>query len=95
LLLGLAVVAALLSLALPAKAQDTASPTASDGDGDEEKTILHRGTNEFGGWAGFSPFSFVIKGTSLDKPKFKLRHCPIADETLRFCRQAPVSPSLN
>jgi len=63
-LLGVAVFATLLSLAATAKAQDSVSPTASDGG--EEKTILHRGTNEFGGWTVFSPFSFVIKGTSLD-----------------------------
>ena len=27
---------------------------------------LRRGTNEFGGWIGYSPFSFVLKGTSKD-----------------------------
>src|SRR5580704_9280955 len=69
-LLGVAVFATLLSLASRAMAQDSASPAASDGD--EEKTVLHRGTNEFGGWAGFSPFSFVIKGTSLDRKLFLL-----------------------
>jgi hypothetical protein len=69
-LLGVIVFATLLNLASPAKAQDSVSPTASDGD--EEKTVLNRGTNEFGGWAGFSPFSFVIKGTSLDRKLFLL-----------------------
>lgn len=28
---------------------------------------LHRGTNEFGVWGGYSPFSFVLKGTSKDR----------------------------
>lgn len=69
-LLGVVAFAMLLSLASSAKAQDPASPTASDGD--EEKAILHRGTKEFGGWTGFSPFSFVIKGTSLDRKLFLL-----------------------
>ncbi len=69
-LLGLAVFATFLSLPTPAKPQDSASPTPSDSD--EEKTILRRATNEFGGWTGFSPFSFVIKGTSLDRKLFLL-----------------------
>jgi hypothetical protein len=71
-LLGVVVFAALLIFTSSAKAQDTPTPTASDGNIDEQKTILHRGTNEFGGWAGFSPFSFVIKGTSLDRKLFLL-----------------------
>jgi hypothetical protein len=29
--------------------------------------LLRRGTNEFGGWVGYSPFSFVLKGTSKDR----------------------------
>jgi hypothetical protein len=29
--------------------------------------LLRRGTNEFGGWIGYSPFSFVLKGTSKDR----------------------------
>lgn len=28
---------------------------------------LHPGTNEFGIWVGYSPFSFVLKGTSKDR----------------------------
>jgi hypothetical protein len=28
---------------------------------------MRRGTNEFGGWIGYSPFSFVLKGTSKDR----------------------------
>jgi hypothetical protein len=28
---------------------------------------FHRGTNEFGIWGGYSPFSFVLKGTSKDR----------------------------
>ncbi len=33
---------------------------------------LRRGTNEFGGWIGYSPFSFVLKGTSKDRELFLL-----------------------
>lgn len=33
---------------------------------------LHRGTNEFGAWTGYSPFSFVLKGTSKDRQLFLL-----------------------
>lgn len=29
--------------------------------------LPRRGTNEFGGWIGYSPFSFVLKGTSKDR----------------------------
>jgi hypothetical protein len=31
------------------------------------KPGLRRGTNEFGIWGGYSPFSFVLKGTSKDR----------------------------
>jgi hypothetical protein len=34
--------------------------------------LLRRGTNEFGGWIGYSPFSFVLKGTSKDRELFLL-----------------------
>lgn len=33
---------------------------------------LPRGTNEFGAWTGYSPFSFVLKGTSKDRQLFLL-----------------------
>lgn len=33
---------------------------------------LRRGTNEFGAWTGYSPFSFVLKGTSKDRQLFLL-----------------------
>lgn len=33
---------------------------------------LRRGTNEFGLWSGYSPFSFVLKGTSKDRQLFLL-----------------------
>ena len=33
---------------------------------------LRRGTNEFGIWTGYSPFSFVLKGTSKDRQLFLL-----------------------
>src|SRR5215472_3611652 len=32
-----------------------------------DRVALRRGTNEFGGWIGYSPFSFVLKGTSKDR----------------------------
>jgi len=34
--------------------------------------FLRRGTNEFGLWSGYSPFSFVLKGTSKDRQLFLL-----------------------
>lgn len=34
--------------------------------------LLRRGTNEFGLWSGYSPFSFVLKGTSKDRQLFLL-----------------------
>jgi hypothetical protein len=34
--------------------------------------LLHRGTNELGLWSGYSPFSFVLKGTSKDRQLFLL-----------------------
>lgn len=34
--------------------------------------LLRRGTNEFGLWSGYSPFSFVFKGTSKDRQLFLL-----------------------
>ena len=36
------------------------------------RPILPRGANEFGGWIGYSPFSFVLKGTSKDRELFVL-----------------------
>jgi hypothetical protein len=33
---------------------------------------LHRGTNEFGLWTGYSPFSFLLKGTIKDRQLFLL-----------------------
>jgi Lipid A 3-O-deacylase (PagL) len=36
------------------------------------KPGLRRGTNEFGVWIGYSPFSFVLKGTSKDRELFLL-----------------------
>jgi hypothetical protein len=60
----------LLSLLPLAQAQD---PPSSAANNEEESGIsLHRGTNEFGGWAGYSPFSFKLKGTSEDRQLFLL-----------------------
>ena len=36
----------------------------------DDRVGLRRGTNEFGGWIGYSPFSFVLKGTSEDRELF-------------------------
>ena len=36
------------------------------------ESALRRGTNEFGIWTGYSPFSFVLKGTSKDRQLFLL-----------------------
>jgi hypothetical protein len=46
---------------------------ASDGETSQRASTaahepwLHRGTNELGVWGGYSPFSFVLKGTSKDR----------------------------
>ena len=41
------------------------------GDADARNpAVLQQGTNEFGGWIGYSPFSFVLKGTSKDRELF-------------------------
>ncbi len=48
-------------------AQDTRHVTQPRSDAG---TTLRRGANEFGGWIGYSPFSFVLKGTSKDRELF-------------------------
>jgi hypothetical protein len=68
---GALVLATLLSLQPLGRAQNPPPSTASAAE-EESGTFLQRGTNEFGGWTGFSPFSFVIKGTSLDRKLFLL-----------------------
>jgi Lipid A 3-O-deacylase (PagL) len=58
------------TMAPQAAAQDSPSSATSDlKDGD---TAFHRGSNEFGVWAGYSPFSFKLKGTSEDRQLFLL-----------------------
>lgn len=49
--------------------QDTRRVAEPQGD---PGTTLRRGSNEFGGWIGYSPFSFVLKGTSKDRELFLL-----------------------
>ena len=49
-----------------APATSKPTPEASDA------APLRRGTNEFGIWTGYSPFSFVLKGTSTDRQLFLL-----------------------
>lgn len=69
-LAGALIVATLPSLLPLATAQDASSSTARD-PGDE-RAALRRGTNEFGGWVGYSPFSFQLKGQSEDRRLFLL-----------------------
>jgi lipid A 3-O-deacylase PagL len=47
---------------------------------------LRRGTNEFGIWCGYSPFSFVFKGTSKDRQLFLLN--------LQYARTLLATPVL-
>lgn len=58
--------ATLLILLQPAQAQDSSPPPATKAE-HEPETSLRRGTNEFGAWAGYSPFSFQLKGVSEDR----------------------------
>ena len=55
----------------PAQAQDSPS-SAANKEAEESETLLRRGTNEFGAWAGYSPFSFKLKGVSEDRQLFLL-----------------------
>lgn len=59
----------ILSLCSVARAQDSSPPTTTN---QESAAFLQRGTNEFGGWAGFSPFSFKLKGVSENRKLFLL-----------------------
>jgi hypothetical protein len=54
------------------KAQDSPSSSVPYERKGQGWPLLYRGTNEFGGWAGFSPFSFQIKGVSKDRKLFLL-----------------------
>jgi len=58
--------------------------------------LLRRGTNEFGGWIGYSPFSFVLKGTSKDRELFLLNlqyaHTLFVVRPLSFKYTADVVP---
>ena len=64
----------LASLHPPAQAQS--GPMSADSTRPAPASItpfpLRRGTNEFGVWTGYSPFSFVLKGTSKDRQLFLL-----------------------
>jgi hypothetical protein len=51
----------------------TQNSPSSDAKADPEgQASLRRGTNEFGIWGGYSPFSFQIKGVSEDRQLFLL-----------------------
>lgn len=59
--------APVLAQSRPVSADSThAAPLSTAG------SRLRRGTNEFGAWTGYSPFSFVLKGTSKDRQLFLL-----------------------
>lgn len=67
-----AVFLALLLVHLPlAKAQDSPPSTSSQTENDRESP-LRRGSNEFGVWTGYSPFSFKLKGQTEDRKLFLL-----------------------
>jgi hypothetical protein len=57
---------------------------------------LRRGTNEFGAWTGYSPFSFVLKGTSKDRQLFLLNlqyaHTLIATRLVSLKYTAEIVP---
>ena len=61
----------LLSIVPLAKAQDSPSPAASESVPDTEPWP-RRGSNEFGIWTGYSPFSFKLKGATEDRKLFLL-----------------------
>ncbi len=65
---------ALMTLHAQAPAQSVPLPTNSTQPipTTVSRLPLPRGTNEFGAWAGYSPFSFVLKGTSKDRQLFLL-----------------------
>jgi Lipid A 3-O-deacylase (PagL) len=64
----------LAALLTPALAQSGPLPADSTqrAPASAASLLLRRGTNEFGLWSGYSPFSFVLKGTSKDRQLFLL-----------------------
>ena len=64
----------MVTLHVPALAQS--GPVAADSTRpapvSTASSPLRRGTNEFGAWTGYSPFSFVLKGTLKDRQLFLL-----------------------
>ncbi len=61
------------------------------------KPGLERGTNEFGIWGGYSPFSFVLKGTSKDRQllllNFQYARTLLATRVLTFKYTADAVPA--
>lgn len=85
---GAAVLTLLLRVLPLAKAQDFPSPTASEKE-EDTRASLRRGSNEFGGWAGYSPFSFKLIGVSERRKLFLLN--------LQYARTlftTPTTPSV-
>ena len=68
-----------------AEAQDAPSPTPNERK-EDSGTSLSRGSNEFGVWTGYSPFSFKLKGTTEDRELFLLN--------LQYARTLFATPPL-
>jgi Lipid A 3-O-deacylase (PagL) len=68
-----------------AEAQDSPS-SAARGREENGDTWLRPGSNEFGVWAGYSPFSFKLKGASQDRELFLLN--------LQYARTLFATPPL-
>jgi hypothetical protein len=68
---GAVVLTLLLNIFPLARAQDSPSSTPRERE-EKTETPLHRGSNEFGVWVGYSPFSFKLKGITEDRELFLL-----------------------
>jgi hypothetical protein len=68
---GALVLTLLMHIVPLAKGQDSPSSAAREREGDTE-TWLRQGSNEFGVWTGYSPFSFKFKGVTEDRKLFLL-----------------------
>ena len=66
---GALVLTLLLHIVPLPKGQDSPLSAAREREGDTE-TWLRQGSNEFGVWTGYSPFSFKFKGVTEDRKAF-------------------------